>query len=84
MGSKHGIPSFPWGTLTSTFWEIVYRFLNVNFTSPNFEIRHYGTLPIHISYGVFSTTLDGTRLSVNAAASKAYPKRMAEDHLDSS
>ena len=77
MGSKHSIPSFPWGTLHALdgFWEIVYRSLNVNFTSPNFEIRHYGTPPIHISYGVFSTALDGTRLSLNMAASKAYPQK---------
>ena len=30
-----------------------------------------GTLPDHNSYGVFSTDLDGTRFSVNAAVSSA-------------
>ena len=34
-----------------------------------------GLLPFHISYGVFSTALDGTRLSVKAAASRAYPQK---------
>src|SRR5436189_130139 len=34
-----------------------------------------GCFPVHISYGVVSTELDGIRFNVNATVSRVYPQK---------
>ena len=49
---------------------------DISIRTLNFQKKDkFGTFPVHISYGVFSTDFDGHLLSVNAHVSRACPQR---------
>ena len=60
--SDLGVILSDWSRLTNTSHPQIFR------------KDKLGVFPVHMSYGVLTTDLDGTLLSVKAVVSRAYPQ----------